>query len=70
MDRYKSAKITGILGMAGNIFLLIIKAIAGFVVPYTYLFKWVLTCGFKTVKLPLGLPWYTILFTSYHLYKL
>ena len=29
MDRYKSAKITGILGMAGNIFLLIIKAIAG-----------------------------------------
>ena len=31
MDRYKSAKITGILGMAGNIFLLIIKAIAGFI---------------------------------------
>lgn len=29
MDRYKSAKITGILGMIGNIFLLIIKAIVG-----------------------------------------
>ena len=29
MDRYQSAKITGILGMIGNIFLLIIKAIAG-----------------------------------------
>lgn len=29
MDRYKSANITGILGMIGNIFLLIIKAIAG-----------------------------------------
>ncbi|MBR3210777.1 MAG: cation transporter [Bacilli bacterium] len=29
MDRYKSAKITGILGMIGNIFLLIIKAVAG-----------------------------------------
>ena len=29
MDRYKSAKITGILGICGNIFLLIIKAIAG-----------------------------------------
>ena len=30
MDRYQSAKITGILGIIGNIFLLIIKAIAGF----------------------------------------
>ena len=29
MDRYKSANITGILGMMGNIFLLIIKVIAG-----------------------------------------
>ena len=29
MDRYKSAKITGILGIIGNIFLLIIKVIAG-----------------------------------------
>lgn len=29
MDRYKSAKITGILGIIGNVFLLIIKAIAG-----------------------------------------
>ena len=29
MDRYKSANITGILGMIGNIFLLIIKSIAG-----------------------------------------
>ena len=29
MDRYQSAKITGILGIIGNIFLLIIKAIAG-----------------------------------------
>ena len=29
MDRYKSANITGILGMVGNVFLLIIKAIAG-----------------------------------------
>lgn len=31
MDRYQSAKITGILGMIGNIFLLIIKAFAGFI---------------------------------------
>lgn len=31
MDRYKSAKITGILGMIGNIFLLIIKSVAGIV---------------------------------------
>ena len=29
MDRYQSAKITGILGMVGNIFLLVIKAVAG-----------------------------------------
>ncbi|MBP5679075.1 MAG: cation transporter [Bacilli bacterium] len=29
MDRYQSAKITGILGLIGNIFLLVIKAIAG-----------------------------------------
>ena len=29
MDRYKNARITGILGMTGNIFLLIIKIIAG-----------------------------------------
>jgi len=29
MDRYKSANLTGILGMIGNIFLLIIKVIAG-----------------------------------------
>lgn len=31
MDRYKTARITGILGIIGNIFLLIIKAIAGFI---------------------------------------
>ena len=31
MDRYKSANITGILGIIGNIFLLIIKAIAGII---------------------------------------
>lgn len=30
MNRYQSANITGILGIVGNIFLLIIKAIAGF----------------------------------------
>lgn len=30
MDRYNSAKITGIIGIAGNIFLLIIKGIVGF----------------------------------------
>lgn len=30
MDRYKSAKITGIVGIVGNIFLLIIKGIVGF----------------------------------------
>lgn len=30
MDRYKSAKITGIVGIIGNIFLLIIKGIVGF----------------------------------------
>ena len=29
MDRYKSAKITGIVGIIGNIFLLIIKSVAG-----------------------------------------
>ena len=29
MDRYKSANITGILGIIGNIFLLIIKGTAG-----------------------------------------
>ena len=29
MDRYKSAKVTGILGMIGNIFLFIIKSTAG-----------------------------------------
>ena len=29
MDRYQSAKITGILGMIGNIFLCIMKVIAG-----------------------------------------
>ncbi len=31
MDRYQSAKITGILGILGNIFLCIIKAIAGII---------------------------------------
>ncbi len=31
MDRYKSANITGILGIIGNVFLLIIKAIAGII---------------------------------------
>lgn len=31
MDRYKSARITGILGIVGNIFLLIIKGIVGFI---------------------------------------
>ena len=31
MDRYKSAKITGILGIIGNVFLLIIKALAGII---------------------------------------
>lgn len=31
MDRYNSAKITGIIGIAGNIFLLIIKGIVGFI---------------------------------------
>lgn len=30
MNRYKAAKITGILGIVGNIFLLVIKAIVGF----------------------------------------
>lgn len=30
MDRYKSAKIAGIFGIIGNIFLLVIKAIVGF----------------------------------------
>lgn len=31
MDRYKSAKAAGILGIFGNIFLLIIKATIGFI---------------------------------------
>lgn len=31
MDRYKSAKKAGILGIAGNIFLLVIKAVVGFI---------------------------------------
>jgi len=31
MDRYKSTKIAGILGIFGNIFLLIIKATIGFI---------------------------------------
>ena len=31
MDRYKSTKIAGMLGIIGNIFLLAIKAIVGFV---------------------------------------
>lgn len=31
MDRYNSAKITGIIGIVGNIFLLIIKGIVGFI---------------------------------------
>ena len=30
MDRYKSTKIAGILGIIGNIFLLVIKAFVGF----------------------------------------
>lgn len=30
MDRYKTTKIAGILGIIGNVFLLIIKAIVGF----------------------------------------
>ena len=31
MDRYQSAKITGIIGIVGNIFLLIIKGVVGFI---------------------------------------
>ena len=31
MDRYKSTKIAGILGIIGNIFLLVIKASVGFI---------------------------------------
>lgn len=31
MDRYKSARITGILGITGNIFLFIIKGVVGFI---------------------------------------
>ena len=31
MDRYQSAKITGIIGILGNIFLLIIKGVVGFI---------------------------------------
>ena len=31
MDRFKSTKIAGILGIMGNIFLLIIKGIIGFI---------------------------------------
>ena len=31
MDRYKSAKTAGILGITGNIFLLVIKAVVGFI---------------------------------------
>lgn len=31
MDRYKSTKIAGILGIIGNIFLLVIKAFVGFI---------------------------------------
>lgn len=31
MDRYKNTKIAGILGIIGNIFLLVIKATVGFI---------------------------------------
>ena len=31
MDRYKNTKIAGILGIIGNIFLLVIKAFVGFI---------------------------------------
>lgn len=31
MDRFKSTKIAGIVGIIGNVFLLVIKAIVGFV---------------------------------------
>ena len=31
MDRYKSTKIAGIIGIIGNVFLLIIKSFIGFV---------------------------------------
>lgn len=31
MDRFKSTKLVGLLGIIGNIFLLVIKAIVGFI---------------------------------------